>query len=282
MPLLTYNLIVLKQIGDKIDDLTGDVLLTLHQQQLVIFPDYDELGPFLRQRAKVVPLATNESQSHILESVGIASSGASIPPPPIGAGSIQTSDLDAVGGLQTFNYGDDRNANLNDLASTILTINNNVNSQNEDIVDITRTHVRHFMEEHQSLLDETALEDEETDSTAMAAQQTFQELLHEGSHSPTLTSRSGTPRAKSIHPLQHHVDHPLLQRTYDKTPEHNAAFVDTPNNTSSGSSSSLFLMRAHEEAAKASVRNKAAAKMTDTQVLSENLQNQHQVWSPML
>ncbi len=246
-----------------------------------------------------MPLATNESDPQIPESGGFASAASAIPPPPssgltvdpqttVGASSTQTGILDAVAGLQTFDYGDDRNANLTDLAATILTINNNVNSQNDDTdytatgayatftgkADITTKHIKHFMEEHQSLLDETRLEDEDTDSTAMEAQQTFQEQLNAGSHSPTLTSRSGTPRATSFQALQ------------DKTPDHNAVFGygprHTPDNISSGSSSSLFLQRAHADAAKASVRNKAAANMTDTQVLSENLKNQHQVCSPIL
>jgi hypothetical protein len=298
LSLLAYTPITLHKIGDKIDDLTGDVI-TLHQQQLLVFPDYDELGPFLRQRAKVVPLATNESDPKIPESGGFASAASAIPPPPpsgltvdpqttVGASSTQTSILDAVAGLQTFDYGDDRNANLTDLAAAILTINNNVNSQNDDTdftatgayatstgkADITTKHIKHFMEEHQSLVDETRLEDEDTETTAMEAHQTFQEQLNAESHSPTVTSRSGIPRATSFQALQDRVGHPLLQRTYDKTPDHNAVFGHgprhTPDNISSGSSSSLFLQRAHEDAAKASVRNKAAANMTDTQVLSEN------------
>ena len=48
-------------IGDKVNELTGEIL-TIHQQQLEIFQDYDEIGPYLRQRAKAVPLATNEFQ----------------------------------------------------------------------------------------------------------------------------------------------------------------------------------------------------------------------------
>jgi hypothetical protein len=44
----------------------------------------------------------------------------------------------------------------------------------------------------------------------------------------------------------------------------------------------LFIQRAQQEAAMASVRNKTAAQMTDTQVLSENFKNQHQAIIPML
>jgi hypothetical protein len=291
----------LKQIGDKIDDLTGTVL-TLHQQQLVLFPDYDELGPFLRQRAKTVPLATNESDRQIQVSASIASSESSIPSPPTtgstvdpntgGDGGIRPSVLDTVAGLATFDYGD-RNGDLNALTATILDGPADVNSQDEDTdctaieahqrlqgtID-TSKHIRHFMEAHQTNLDDTRLEDEDTVLTAMESEPTFQEQLNAASDSPALTSRSVTQRGKSLHPLQHSVDNRLLERTVDKTPEHNASFGqrsrDTANNISSGSSSSLFIQRAQQDAAEASVRNKTAAQMTDTQVLSENLKNQHQ------
>ena len=146
---------LLKQIGDKIDEVTGDVI-TLHQQQLLLFPDYDELAPYLRQRAKTVPLATNESDRHIQVSGSIASSESTIPPPPttgstvdpstVGDGGIRLSVLDTVAGLPTFDYGD-RNADLTALAATILDGPANVNSQDED---------------------------EDTHSTAMEAHPTFQ------------------------------------------------------------------------------------------------------------
>jgi hypothetical protein len=38
---------------------------TIQQQQLNIFEDYDHLGPFLRQRAKGVPLTTNEEDQNL-------------------------------------------------------------------------------------------------------------------------------------------------------------------------------------------------------------------------
>jgi hypothetical protein len=45
--------------GDKLNEKTGEIE-SLHQQQIRIFEDYDQLGLYLRQRAKGVPLATNE------------------------------------------------------------------------------------------------------------------------------------------------------------------------------------------------------------------------------
>jgi hypothetical protein len=50
---------------------------TILQQQIKIFEDYDQLAPFLRQRAKGVPLATNEDTqnqevSFLIRSYGIS------------------------------------------------------------------------------------------------------------------------------------------------------------------------------------------------------------------
>jgi hypothetical protein len=280
--------LLLKQIGDKIDEVTGDVI-TLHQQQLLLFPDYYELAPYLRQRAKTVPLATNESDRQIQVSGSIASSESTIPPPPttgstvdpstVGDGGIRLSVLDTVAGLPTFDYGD-RNADLTALAATILDGPANVNSQDEDThstameahptfqgTSDTSRHIRHFMSAHQGILDDTSLEEEDTYSTAMESQPIFQEQLNAAPMSPSLTSRSVTQQGKSLQRLQHSVDTTILQRTVDKTPEHNAAFGqrprDTPNNSSSGSSSSLFIQRAQQEAAMASVRNKTGAQMTE-------------------
>jgi hypothetical protein len=42
----------------------GKLKATILQQQNKIFEDYDQLAPFLRQRAKGVPLATNEDRQN--------------------------------------------------------------------------------------------------------------------------------------------------------------------------------------------------------------------------
>ncbi len=52
---------------------------------------------------------------------------------------------------------------------------------------------------------------------------------------------------------------------------------DTPEKSGGSGSSTSFLQRAHEGAKLASTRNKAALTMTDTQVLNDNLRNQHEV-----
>jgi hypothetical protein len=208
-PLLASQKLLLKQIEDKIDEVTGDVI-TLHQQQLLVFPDYDELAPYLRQRAKTLPLTTNESDLQIQVSGSIASSESTIPPPPttdstvhsgkVGDGGIRLSVMDTVAGLTTFDYGD-RNDDLTALADTILDGPANVNTQDGDTHSDTSRHIRHFMSAHQGSLDDTSLEEEDTYSTAIETQPTFQEQLHAATMSPSLTSRSVTQRGKSLQPL---------------------------------------------------------------------------------
>jgi hypothetical protein len=106
----------------------------------------------------------------------------------------------------------------------------------------------------------------------------------------TPTTFTGTlpdesPRIGSVrrNDLLHHLD---------KTPDTSSSipFVAcrTPNptgsasiaaTTSSSSSSSTALLWAQEDAAAASARNRAATRLTDTQVLNDNLRNQHQVYT---
>jgi hypothetical protein len=100
----------------------------------------------------------------------------------------------------------------------------------------------------------------------------------------TIPEQSPTVSSVRRNDLLHHLD---------KTPDASSSipFVArrTPKTTSSSSSSSTALLRAQEDAALASARNKAASRLTDTQVLNDNLRNQHQVhiwtyliliWSP--
>ncbi len=72
-------------------------------------------------------------------------------------------------------------------------------------------------------------------------------------------------------------------RSDQSTPQHGHPLAsqlqlhDTLEKSGSRGSSTSFLQRAHEDAKLASTRNKAALTMTDTQVLNDNLRNQHEV-----
>ncbi len=121
--------------------------------------------------------------------------------------------------LPTFDYGD-RNADLTALAATILDGPADVNSQDED-TDSTAMEAhqtfqgtsdtsRHIRHFMEAHLDDTRLEEEDTDSTAMESQPTFHEQLNAASHSPSLQSRSVTQRGKSFQPLQHSADNTML------------------------------------------------------------------------